>query len=380
MGQEASVPLDHDFDEQARAPPSTANPSSTSNRTSAGSLPNFHRAFNAAASAAAASRPLSSKGMFQNSAQNEGDTRESAQAVATAQNQNEHFYDPSFDHPQLVEESVLLSQGTRFSPDMGHESSSHESHHPKSPLRGTPEGEGDAVSSHPVAVGNLPEKTGSKRGLFSTPGRSLAHSRGAALIHSMRNISLGKALGGGKGGAQSSKQQLDWEKQWDDDDDSEDEESEDATTSFSASSALDVTRTSSIGPPDEFRLTSATVPGQQSLAAQQLAPPSTSVREPTFPLEPEELLSDSQCGSIAGDGKPNVEMFLPMLRVLGKGSFGKVRSDLSSATRSADSYRGAFSGCFSPKASWERERSAFCNEDIEEDSPGQTPSNRKNAH
>lgn len=334
MGQEASVPLDHDFDEQARAPPSTVHPSSTANRTSAGSLPNLQRALNAAASAAAASRPLSSKGMFQNSTQHDYETRDSPQAAGIPLNQNVHCDDPSeFDHPQLVEENVLLSQGTRFLPGMAHDSSSHESYHPKFPLRGSPDGEGDAISNHPVSVGTLPDKAGSKRGLFSTPGRSLAHSRGAALIHSMRNITLGKALGGGKGSTQNSKQQLDWEKQWDDDDDDSDDEKSDQAT-FSAPPALDVMRAGSTGPPEGFRFTSVTLSGQQSLEAQQLAPPTATVGEPSSPPEAEELISDSPCGNMGDDGKPNVEMFLPMLRVLGKGSFGKVRSGRSAMTLS----------------------------------------------
>jgi hypothetical protein len=337
MGQEASVPLDHDFDEQARAPPSTVNPNptSTANRTGAGSIPNLQRAFNAAASAAAASRPLSSKGMFQSSTQNDYEPRDSPQAVGSTQQQNAHFYDPpAFEHQQLVEENVLLSQGSRLSPGMAHDSSNHEFHHPKSPPRGIPDGEGDAISNHSVSVGTLPEKSGSKRGLFSTPGRSLAHSRGAALIHSMRNITLGKALGG-KGSTQTSKQQLDWEKQWDEDDDSEDEPSDEAA--LNAASALDVVHAGSIGPPDGFILTSAIVSGQQSLEAQQLAPPTATLGEPSFPPEPEEQLSDSPIGNADDDGKPNVEMFLPMLRVLGKGSFGKVRCGVICTTLLTDS-------------------------------------------
>jgi len=179
----------------------------------------------------------------------------------------------------------------------------------------------------PAVVGVMYEKTGSKKSLF--PGR--ASARGAALINSMRNLSLG-VRNKQKGEVN------DWEKQWDEDDDSEGEDESDLRQQQQLQSSM---------PLHQIR------PGMDAghsapdslLQAQQLASPSATqpvvANFVTPETQPEDLLSKP----IGEDGvewdtgapqqqqpdanlKPNVQMFMPMLRVLGKGSFGKVKTNI----------------------------------------------------
>lgn len=197
-----------------------------------------------------------------------------------------------------------------------------------------------AAPNNPV-VGVLYEKTSSKRGIFT--GRS----SGRALLNSMRNLSLGGALRGNhRQQQQPNKNVNDWEKQWDDDDEEDDDSEEEEQDSKLPASAA---------PLHQLR------PGmdaghsypEDDLHAQQLASPSATLPPPTSPtrmngpnfVTPEPSSIEATPGIIPAviedddDGlnwdtdvvtdtidanKPNMQMFLPMLRVLGKGSFGKV--------------------------------------------------------
>jgi hypothetical protein len=152
----------------------------------------------------------------------------------------------------------------------------------------------------------------------------------------MRNLNLGKALGGGRGGNPSSRQQLEWEQQWDEDDESDDEEfaeDNELRDKVDASAAL-----SSELPPSQHD-------GKQTLEAHHLPAPPAAVSRASLPSQapkqPPNLLMSTQAQDLLArplsdflvdEGKPNVEMFLPMLRVLGKGSFGKVRARFSTLT------------------------------------------------
>jgi len=246
---------------------------------------------------------------------------------------------------------------------------------------------------HP-AVGVMFEKTAptppAKKSIF--PGRATA--RGAALISSMRNLTLGGAFGGG---AAKKKEANDWEKQWDaDEDDDSDESDEDEGAKNDAGAA----------PPQHHQLAAATarppamdvghselplphasnmsvasiahgsslpyhhnsqggVPTaalhQQQKHAPMLAPsskvppvsgtdphhdlasewdmagiqpptaiePDTSAETTPIYLQQQQQMQHQQQQQFElqqqqSMDKPNVQMFLPMLRVLGKGSFGKV--------------------------------------------------------
>jgi hypothetical protein len=240
------------------------------------------------------------------------------------------------------EDVMRISQGSALSTGLAHETSNNYNHrtHPKSIALGAaaaaayPDSQ-PTTSNQTVSIGVPFERTGSKRGLFSTPGRSLAHSRGAALIHSMRNLNLGKALGGGRGGnPSSSRQQLEWEQQWDEDEDSDDEE-------FVEENNLRMKADASVGPSNELppspplhetlqTFEAHHVPAAAPAPALRAAvPPQQAPKQPpyqTMSVQAEDLLAKPLSDSLIDEGKPNVEMFLPMLRVLGKGSFGKVRA------------------------------------------------------
>ena len=399
MGQEASVPMDPDLEEQARAPPSSTNPPlPTPNppppppppptlppgTTSAGSaaalgLPTINRAFTAASAAVRHGSVKAGMGgnvapqqqqQQQQHPQNEYEVREAARAAAAGGNL---YLDPAEPwQPYMVGHEThdgLVSQGTASSRGPLHP-------HPKSPPRGavglassdpaaTASSSPPSSSNQPVAVGGVP--TGSKRGLFGNSSRALAHSRGAALIHSMRNLNLGKALSGkggsgvGQGGPShpTGKPQLDWERQWDadvdEDSDDEDEYDDGAAVDRAGNAAVAVAQ--HLKHDDGASGPLVPTPGygpQPPLEVQQLAPPSATVA-PIYasstqslssssaassyrpaqelhaqlpilaPPQPEDLLSKPlETSPSVEAGKPCVEMFLPMLRVLGKGSFGKV--------------------------------------------------------
>jgi len=223
-----------------------------------------------------------------------------------------------------------------------------------------------------VAVGIMFEKTpsgsnkrgmniggGGAGGLF--PGR--AQARGAALINSMRNLSLGGALsrtGSGKQQAKGppSQQQQgvnNWEKQWDEDEDSDDEDDEgeeqtsalhqaqpgmDSVTAAAAAAPVYLAQQQQQGQPHDawqqqqvisepsFDMAAAAPPQQQTPQAPDLLSDdyATAVGGAEWDSsesshQQQQFLQQQEQEAVA---KPNVQMFMPMLRVLGKGSFGKV--------------------------------------------------------
>jgi hypothetical protein len=244
------------------------------------------------------------------------------------------------------------------------------------------------ADARPIVSVMYEGKSPSKKGL------SRAGARGAALISSMRNLSLGGALRGGK--SQSQKTSVnDWEKQWDEDEDDSDGEQEDETATMQheqqqhaaaavAASALPLHQ---IRPGmDAGHSSVATASFDQQQYMGQVSSPTTSPAVspqkaapqfvtpdmysqgggmPQAPLSPVVVASSSSAaaaaaansgvqtgdllhepaivvdengmeqwdltGTASGGARvtdnlsPNVQMFLPMLRVLGKGSFGKVR-------------------------------------------------------
>ena len=194
-----------------------------------------------------------------------------------------------------------------------------------------------------------PDGNNSKKGLFPA-GRS---ARG--MINSMRNLSIGNAL------RSKQKDVQDWEKQWDEDDDESDEGPEglEQAPYYGASTAAapvpvplspprnaaahEITTSlaqgvaappfAATGPTDLLsaaaRVTPATSTTTTSTSTCIGAPPSVHQQQQLQQVSPDwetESLSTVQRQVSAGQRKPDVQMFLPMLRVLGKGSFGKVSS------------------------------------------------------
>jgi len=228
-----------------------------------------------------------------------------------------------------------------------------------------------------------------KKSIF--PGRATA--RGAALISSMRNLTLGGAFGSGN---KQKKEVNDWEKQWDaDEDDDSDEDDEDDESDATEQEGGDAAKRTgeSDAPPmlsmpqhqqpdighselplphgsnsamsvtsiangatmlsrfDDATGPSQQPPPQQQQQQQQVLAPSSKVPPPTATndvgqhdlatewdmagIQPPTAVEPDSDGAVpittmqqqqqaAALAKPNVQMFLPMLRVLGKGSFGKV--------------------------------------------------------
>jgi hypothetical protein len=185
------------------------------------------------------------------------------------------------------------------------------------------------------------EKPPSKKSLF--PGR--ASARGAALISSMRNLSLGGAL------RNSKKEAHDWEKQWDaDEDDDESDEEEDAGRQGVAGPPR-------VGAPPLHAMRPGMDTGHSDLSTPVITspPPQTKTSDKAYFVTPEAVYDapaspphtrnvigsapssptvipiaeddgvEWDTGQLVDDAKPEIQMFLPMLRVLGKGSFGKVR-------------------------------------------------------
>jgi len=235
-------------------------------------------------------------------------------------------------------------------------------------------------------------------------------NRGAALINSMRNISLAGAVQRATGGNQNQQQQQqqkggnvnDWETRWDEDDDDSDDDADVAAigpqhAQYPVAAAATTTAVTSIQPVDPMshqsvnggiaagdadaiignghQYTPSKIPIQQAqqyqnhhqqqqqqppfasppAALQQSQKPHLVTATPETPGRNDAAVSASASTLVTGhlkqppatamstqdslqwdsvpepqtqkdeaDEKPNVQMFLPLLRVLGKGSFGKV--------------------------------------------------------
>jgi hypothetical protein len=138
-----------------------------------------------------------------------------------------------------------------------------------------------------------------------THGKTVVSKGGRALFNSMRNLTVS---GLKKGGQQ--KDENEWEAKWDEDDDESDGEEE---ILMSASQEhLHVPSVTPTPPPQD--LLSEPLPQIPQLPPQ--LPPPSGLPPPEWetPIRPKAPVSE----------KPNIQMFLPLLRVLGKGSFGKV--------------------------------------------------------
>lgn len=219
------------------------------------------------------------------------------------------------------------------------------------PIEGNPPATATYGTNNNINNSNSNSLTGetsgsAKKGLFST--RGAASARG--MINSMRNLSLGGAL-------RKQKEVNDWEKQWDEDeDDSDDGEGGVDTTGVAASAGQHGENSSALingssslpplvdghlppyltndagmpmpksptRPPDLLDLPSAYPPASTSPQRQQYQRDHLQ-QTGLETWDTADLPQDQYALDVR---KPDVEMFLPVLRVLGKGSFGKVRCDI----------------------------------------------------
>jgi hypothetical protein len=296
MGNENSLPEDPDFDEQARAPPSSTNPPQQQHHQhhhhsqphatiTSTSVAKGKKVMGAMFHGKEASRAAAMGGNYYDESAdyaNNGSTEYSSTAQHMPQQQQQQQqqpqdpYDPT--NPQQQQQHVVVTE---------------------------------SASSSSIAVGVMFEK--GKRGF---PGR--ASARGAALINSMRNITLGGTL-------RSKKAEVnDWEKQWDEDDDSDEEEPPtDAPLHQVRPGGMDTGHSS--------------VPYATTQEVHRVTPTPPDLLSTPIPSRDDSYddgysVSSAQAPQLDAEEKPDVHMFLPMLRVLGKGSFGKVRLVLLSWT------------------------------------------------
>jgi len=173
---------------------------------------------------------------------------------------------------------------------------------------------------------NTASTNSSATGLALT-GSKAVRNGGRALINSMRNLTVAtgnlKTTGLSRKVDPVQREENEWETRWDADDDESDGEEEHQDVKVERDPMP-------VGPP---KLTSTT-PVDLLSAAVTVTAPSTQQMKISPPIPQlgdardrdsgrEKELCDGQKSSPAYE-KPNVQMFLPLLRVLGKGSFGKV--------------------------------------------------------
>lgn len=282
MGNEGSIPANEDeFESQARAPPSSVNPSTPQQQT-------------------------------QQQSQTPGRGGRMMNAVFHRRQQNntaQHPHPNPSAPPMQPEDMVMMSpeqqqQYYQEQQDL-YEQQQQQQYYNQS---GYPSNESyNKATNNAVAAATTPSK---KPGLnFRPTGRA-----GAALLNSMKNLSLG----GGRNSKNTTTAE-EWETKWDEDDESDEEEEEEegeiqkmpAHPSPVARPGLDMVGVNTV----------ATSP----------APSKTKTHLVTATPEQGSLEDGVEWDTgVAATGddyeKPNVEMFLPLLRVLGKGSFGKVRN------------------------------------------------------
>lgn len=189
---------------------------------------------------------------------------------------------------------------------------------------------------HPM-VGVMYATEGGTSGSRST-GNTLRNSgkvvreSGRKVINSLKNLSLGQRTSSKK---TTQKEESEWETRWDEDDDESDEEEDVKIGPASAGVHL---RPGMDGGHSSSTPTMRVEPAAPlTLFAEANIPPVTPPRVKPAAAQVEAALDADGLEWDTGTGldiipqqdptyeKPNIQMFLPLLRVLGKGSFGKVR-------------------------------------------------------
>lgn len=320
MGQEASLPQNgEDFEEQAKAPPSTstAGPlggvgggTTTTGRNG--------RKFMNAILQRGHHDPSSNDGLMNGNGPIH--TMEANEFSHSQQQQHQHHVQQ---HGAVSHAGPDHTRDERDAANSEMFSQLENQYYPQQPQN---QQQQQTWTAHPI-VGVLYEKT--------TPARKVkaATGRGAALINSMRNLSLGGALRPKQPKAVAQ----DWEKQWDEDDEEDDEDDEEEEEeeeiilgADEAAQAVPIPLHQQPSSPEHtivppaaasFPIDESPIKHTESLALQHLTDAGIST-------ESEDGLEwDTNTGAepTSDEEKPNMQMFLPMLRVLGKGSFGKVR-------------------------------------------------------
>lgn len=342
MGNEGSLPEqggEQEFEDQARAPPSSSNPPvAPQPSTRGGRIVNaFRRNNNTPSEAADYAQRDSERIMNEQEQQQYYSQQPQQQMYPMPQQQQAMISDPYFAQtPTQTSQYTMPQQG-----------------------------------ESPVVGVMYQNNTTPKKGMNFRQG---ANTAGRTIINSMKNLTLTRKPSQIQRQASNGKSVNDWEKQWDEDDDDEDDEEEEQVES------TDV-KTPAAAQPLHRQMRPGLDAGLSS-APLSSAPLVTS----TPPQKPHVVTEESidQLKPVPDDGvewdtgdpleapldKPKVEMFLPLLRVLGKGSFGKVRDEIESdlccyfqPESVTDTVRlSPYSGCFGTKTNRKRERSTICDE------------------
>eukprot|EP00934_Nitzschia_sp_Nitz4_P001253 Nitzschia sp. Nitz4//scaffold1_size375055//207372//209583//NITZ4_000283-RA/size375055-augustus-gene-0.679-mRNA-1//1//CDS//3329541066//1253//frame0 len=339
MGNEGSVPQsgEEEFEQQATEPPSAIHPPAQS--AASASAPQI---------ASASGQPQSRGGRMMNAVFHR---RQNNNASASTQG---GYRNQAGAPPMQAEDMVMMSpeqqqQYYHEQQDMYLQQQQYYNHQAyPGATEGTfpshPQGAAPA-SAAPAGSNPSPPKKGMG---FRPSGRP-----GAALINSMKNLSIGTGvLNRGQGNAASAKSPAhsttkEWETKWDEDDSDEDEIPEKPPAHPSAHNAGQLQ-------PDPMVMPPMVRPGMDVGLS---SPPPTSIIPPMTPADPQTkahlVTATPDHPGVVEDGvewdtgvvppesldyeKPNVQMFLPLLRVLGKGSFGKGDNpDLDAATANFD--------------------------------------------
>eukprot|EP00980_Cylindrotheca_fusiformis_P008851 scaffold1888_cov120-Cylindrotheca_fusiformis.AAC.21 len=307
MGNEGSVPEGHEagdeFEQQARAPPSYTNPPQpTSQARSAGGriAKTLRRDKNKQNIPGEAGDMSSGNGYVLNG--------EGGERVTMTSEQQRQYYQQHMTPNQNQYSSQPPQQ--QYAP---------------------------ATAQHKINVtGSLQHEAGSN---YASPPRGKkggmnfrSSGRGAAIINSMKSLSISNAIQkaadkakSGKGGGAAGEVN-EWETRWDEDDDDEDDESDEATeqTGSHAHKPLHAQDGSLAEAPKTVLVGEENWPPPQQKARLVTATPESGIR----PQQPGAIAGGWDTGivpTLHSHEKPNVHMFLPLLRVLGKGSFGKKR-------------------------------------------------------
>jgi hypothetical protein len=379
MGQEASVladgrgggdGIDASLEEQARAPPSAVNPSSAASSSVPTNL-SPTRDHGKPRKLITGIPSMFQRGLIGSNKDppHSHDTesfeqREAARAAAAGGNL---YYGPSPSESFLDESEVMVGYSTLQKLPSQNAASEHHQALQTSASMFSMGGHDAAAATADTSVDPVARTTATpdKKSIFS--GR--ASARG--MINSMRNLSIGNAL------QRKTKEVNDWEKQWDEDDDDSDDGQQDAAASGrpiegqyktnaipppppplppSNHSLLVGSATAGTAPKSPIRhdnlyyATPPPPPPPPSLSAVDLlssttAPPLSAAPSLVTPPPPQYPYVTQPHQQHASGGldvwetdaslpqphaydvrKPDVDMFLPVLRVLGKGSFGKVRA------------------------------------------------------
>jgi hypothetical protein len=395
MGQEASLPQangDEEFEHQARAPPSSSNPPPSNagssqqqqqqqqpNTNGGGKRPSAkimnavfpkrqqQQQHNAPVDLDPSQIQIQGGGMPSNS---------NMQAM-TPEQQQQYYHQQQIYHQQMQQQQQQQQQQQMYYAQHGGPQQQQQQQQQYNPYAAqsqmpspNPELDGimyehDRVSpqqqqqnQNQAQTQTQTNNTGSKKGGFMR-----SNGRGAAIINSMKNLSLGSAMqrASPKQPNASNQQQQqqqqptvnDWETKWDEDDDDSDGDDEDeeiddhgnANHGMQPSAAplhppmrpgIDPTNTPGQQPSMSMPITTTVFASPQPSSKSHLvtATPDQDGAMTVTPARPTTIRQDSEdglewdTGALADvgdeDDRPNVQMFLPLLRVLGKGSFGKV--------------------------------------------------------